>query len=37
LLKMNQDVAQLDKWDEAAIRNRAETLSDLATRIWPHP
>lgn len=37
LLKMNQDVALLDKWDEAAIRNRAATLSELATRIWPHP
>jgi hypothetical protein len=37
LLKMNQDIALLDEWDEAAIRKRADTLSDLAKQIWPHP
>ena len=33
-LKINRDLAKLDKWTEDEIRKRADELSNLALRIW---
>lgn len=36
-LIVNEDLRSLDKWDEAAIRNRAERLAAVATDVWVVP
>ena len=36
-LTLNRDIAKRDTWDEAAIRERGETLATLAMQIWPSP
>ncbi|MXW52064.1 DUF262 domain-containing protein [Candidatus Saccharibacteria bacterium] len=36
-LKLNEGLSSLDKWDEAAIRNRAERLATMATGVWVVP
>ena len=36
-LKLNEGLSGLDKWDEAAIKNRAEHLSAVATGVWAAP
>ena len=36
-LKLNEDLRSLDKWDEAAIKNRAERLAAVATDVWTVP
>ncbi|MFX3658461.1 MAG: HNH endonuclease family protein [bacterium] len=33
-LKLNEGLSGLDKWDEAAIKNRAERLAAVATGVW---
>jgi Protein of unknown function (DUF1524)/Protein of unknown function DUF262 len=35
LLKLNQEIASKDGWDETAITQRAIRLSDLAVSLWP--
>lgn len=37
LLRINQDVAAEDEWDESAIGRRTVRLADVAIRIWPQP
>jgi uncharacterized protein with ParB-like and HNH nuclease domain len=37
LLKLNQEIAANDSWDETRIRTRADRLAALATAIWPAP
>lgn len=37
LMRVNQDVAAEDEWDESAIGRRAVRLADVAIRIWPQP
>lgn len=34
---LNQDLAQLDHWDEATILARTERLARLACAVWPAP
>src|SRR5690606_30937989 len=34
---LNEGLSGLDKWDEAAIKNRAERLAALATSVWAVP
>lgn len=36
-LKLNQGLGQLDKWDETAIKDRANKLAVLATDVWRSP
>ena len=36
-LKLNAGLSGLDKWDEAAIKNRAERLAAVATGVWAVP
>ena len=36
-LKLNEGLSSLDKWDEAAIKNRAEHLAAMATGVWAVP
>lgn len=36
-LKLNEGLSSLDKWDEAAIKNRAEHLATMATGVWAVP
>ena len=36
-LKLNKGLSSLDKWDEAAIKNRAERLAAVATGVWTVP
>ena len=36
-LKLNEGLSSLDKWDEAAIKNRAERLAAVATGVWAVP
>ena len=36
-LRLNRGLADLDRWDEKAIKNRASELSKLACEIWPCP
>ena len=36
-LRLNRSLAQAEKWDEAAIRERAEELAEKALQIWVYP
>ena len=36
-LKLNEGLRSLHKWDEAAIKNRAERLASVATGVWAVP
>ena len=36
-LKLNEGLRSLDKWDEAAIKNRAERLAAVAAAVWAVP
>ena len=36
-LKLNEGLRSLDKWDEAAIKNRAERLATVAAGVWAVP
>ena len=36
-LKLNEGLRSLDKWDEAAIKNRAERLAAVAVGVWAVP
>ena len=36
-LKLNQGLAQLDEWNEDAIKNRASRLSGVAVDVWSAP
>ena len=36
-LKLNEGLSSLDKWDEAAIKNRAGRLAALAAGVWAVP
>ena len=36
-LKLNEGLSGIDKWDEAAIKNRAERLAAVATSVWALP
>ena len=36
-LKLNEGLSALDKWDEAAIKIRAERLAGMATGVWAVP
>ena len=36
-LKLNEGLSGIDKWDEAAIKNRAERLAAVATGVWAVP
>ena len=36
-LRLNEDLRELDRWDESAIRCRAERLAALATSVWAEP
>ena len=36
-LKLNEGLRSLDKWDEAAIKNRAERLAAVAAGVWTVP
>ena len=36
-LKLNEGLRNLDKWDEAAIKNRAERLAAVAAGVWAVP
>ena len=36
-LKLNEGLSGLDKWDEAAIKNRAERLAAVAAVVWAVP
>ncbi len=36
-LKLNEGLRNLDKWDEAAIKNRAERLAAVAAGVWALP
>lgn len=33
-LKINRDLAALDRWTEYEIKKRAEKLSEIALKIW---
>ncbi|GAA0567935.1 DUF262 domain-containing protein [Craurococcus roseus] len=37
LLALNLAILERDTWDETAIAERASTLADLATAVWPAP
>ena len=36
-LKLNEGLSSLDKWDEAAIKSRAERLAAVAAGVWAVP
>lgn len=36
-LKINEPLAKMSQWDEAAIRSRTEELAKIACQIWPKP
>lgn len=36
-LKLNEGLGDLDRWDEAAIKNRAERLASVAAGVWAGP
>ena len=36
-LRLNSDLATLDKWNEEEIVKRAERLAELAIKVWPYP
>ena len=36
-LRLNRSLAQAEKWDEEAIRERAEELAEKALQIWVYP
>jgi predicted transport protein len=36
-LKLNEGLSSLDKWDEAAIKDRAERLAAVAAGVWAVP
>ena len=36
-LKLNEGLSSLDKWDETAIKNRAERLAAVAAGVWAPP
>jgi len=36
-LRLNKGLGQVDRWGEAAIRQRAEQLAALAAEVWPAP
>ena len=36
-LRVNAGLGQVEKWDEDAIKNRAERLAKQAAQIWPEP
>ncbi len=36
-LELNRELAKLGKWDEQAIKNRADSLATKATEIWKAP
>lgn len=36
-LKLNAGLAQLDRWDEGTIRERARRLADMALKVWAAP
>ncbi len=36
-LRLNEGLSSLDKWDEEAIKSRAQCLAALATRVWSVP
>lgn len=37
LLKMNQEIAANEEWNEGTIRDRALLLTKRAIRLWPYP
>ena len=37
LLRLNQDIAQQEQWNEAAIEERGGRLAKLAVTVWPSP
>jgi hypothetical protein len=37
LLRLNQEIAREEQWDEGAIQRRAARLADLVVGIWPAP
>lgn len=37
VLHLNTYFQDIDTWDEVAIRERGQTLFEVAKRIWPHP
>lgn len=36
-LRLNDDIAKLEHWNEEEIQNRAQRLADLAVKVWPYP
>jgi len=36
-IRLNHDLANLEKWNEHEIVKRANTLAELATKVWPYP
>ena len=36
-LRLNDDLAKLEHWNESEINNRAQRLAELATLVWPYP
>jgi hypothetical protein len=36
-LKLNEGLGTLERWDEAAIKARAERLANLAAEVWAYP
>jgi uncharacterized protein with ParB-like and HNH nuclease domain/predicted transport protein len=36
-LRLNASLARLEHWNEAAITRRANSLADLAVKVWPAP
>ncbi len=36
-LRLNQGLGKLEKWDETAIKSRAETLAGMAIDVWAAP
>ncbi len=36
-LRLNDDLASLEYWNEQEIQKRAQRLADLAVKVWPYP
>jgi predicted transport protein len=36
-LRLNDDLATLEHWNEHEINNRAQRLAELAAMVWPYP
>ena len=36
-LHLNEGLGQVDEWNESAIKDRAERLGKIATKVWPAP